>query len=181
MACVGRCCLYLFLNRLNSGVWIVVQDAEIEAKDVDCKLFYPVAGDPPPQVILGRGPTPAGADGHNSTEHKQLAFGFTPPLGWVSRCTPTDSCPTRPATATLTNNALTKQAEKGPKTVKPEQATVLSQVRCLSDETHFARSVHRSLTCQQVRGTTTKYAHCQLLVLSAETRPRGADNKPCLL
>ena len=84
--------------------------------------------EPATAIRMNDHPTPAGADGHNSTEHQQRPTGFTPPHCWVSRRTQSYSCPTRPAKATLNTNAQTKLTEKGPKTVKPRQTTVLAQV-----------------------------------------------------
>ena len=95
---------------------------------------------------------------------------FSPPCCWVSRRTQSYSCPTRPAQAKLTNNAQYQTSRDRPQTVSRGLSSVLSQVRSMSAETWFTSFCHRYVACQQVRCTTAKYAHHQLLVLSAGTR-----------
>ena len=132
---------------------------------------------------MSKHPTPAGADGRNPTEHKQPAFGFTPPLGWVLRRTPTDSCQTRPTQATLTNKAHyqtkpRRAANCPPMLVKRDRSGTLPVRR-----NGICSFCHRYVACRKVRGKHEKAFTVNLLPVSrnpplqytlANTqRPRG--------
>ena len=61
-----------------------------------------------------------------------LPLAFSPLFGWVQNVPQQAfSCHTKPAQATLTNNAHTEQAEKGPKTVSRSLSDGGTQARCL--------------------------------------------------
>ena len=85
---VNRNVIYLVLSQVRylSTGYVAKPQKTLTVNYLSCQPK------PAPATHMSKHPTPAGADGHNPTEYKQPAFGFTPPLGWVLRRTPTDSC-----------------------------------------------------------------------------------------